>query len=161
MIHTSKRMTTRETIGRLSAQTQLELKHTLTRHPSDTPKHCRSPDHSIEPRRYTPDARIRRTRREHPSSRIRSLQSLPKTITSVTNMHSNDKNMMYVSSPTARPNDAPIAIVGRNIPAGTIMPNVHAVKTVFKHAVTMRRNTFSHMAVGLHHQVNEVSCLTQ
>ena len=71
----------------------------------------------------------------------------------------------YVRSPTARPSDAPIAIVGRKIPAGTyelsltlaevrkiiftIIPNVQAVKAIFRNAVTVRRKTFSHMAVGL------------
>jgi hypothetical protein len=72
-----------------------------------------------------------------------------------------------VRSPTARPSDAPTAIVGRKIPAGTcgmllimacklhstgkftIIPNVQAVRAIFNNAVTIKRKTFSHIAVGL------------
>lgn len=66
----------------------------------------------------------------------------------------------------ARPKHAPIAIVGKNIPAGTyraceddekisvlntptIMPNVQAVKKTFIAAVRISKKIFCHRAVGL------------
>ena len=71
----------------------------------------------------------------------------------------------YMTRPTARPRQAPIAMVGRKIPAGTyqglsamkltgtsertIMPNVHAVRKTLMVAVRMSRKTFCHSAVGL------------
>ena len=71
-----------------------------------------------------------------------------------------------VTSPTARPRQAPMVIVGRKIPAGTykvlriiigvppndartIIPNVHAVNPILTSAVSTRRNTFAQIAVGL------------
>jgi hypothetical protein len=41
--------------------------------------------------------------------------------------------------PTARPMQLPIAIEGKNIPAGTRLPKVTAVRIVFEAAVTSRR----------------------
>lgn len=75
--------------------------------------------------------------------------------------------------PTARPRDAPIAIVGRKIPAGTlcsisvyssryhsfpqltIMPKVHAVSPIFMAAVSIRRKIFSTRAFGLDFNNNQ------
>ena len=81
-------------------------------------------------------------------------------------------NDPHVIRPTARPREAPIAIVGRKIPAGTwndpfehpllfarpdrtyfcrltIIPNVHAVNPILVIAVRVRRKIFSHIALGL------------
>lgn len=80
--------------------------------------------------------------------------------------------MTYVSSPTARPKDAPIAMVGRKIPAGTcadafsgqkrkafafltIIPNVHAVRAILVTAVKTKRKTFSPSAFGLQYDKAE------
>ena len=69
-------------------------------------------------------------------------------------------------SPMALPRQAPIAIVGKKIPAGTyntskrcitrvyrneptIIPKLHAVKNTLVRAVRTKRNTLRHIAVGL------------
>jgi hypothetical protein len=55
----------------------------------------------------------------------------------------------HTTSPIARPIHAPMAMLGRNTPAGIIMPNVHAVRATLHAAVNKSRNTFLHSAVGL------------
>ena len=69
-------------------------------------------------------------------------------------------------SPMALPRQAPIAIVGKKIPAGicnvsvrneksppieqpTIIPKLHAVKNTLMKAVRTNRNMLRHNAVGL------------
>lgn len=53
------------------------------------------------------------------------------------------------SKPNARPIHAPVAIVGKKIPAGTIIPNAHAVKPTFIIAVTRSKNMLAETASGL------------
>lgn len=57
--------------------------------------------------------------------------------------------MTYMRRPTTRPKQAPIAMVGKNIPAGIRSPNVHAVRTILATAVKVKRKTFAQKAVGL------------
>ena len=53
------------------------------------------------------------------------------------------------NKPRPLPKQAPVAIVGRKMPAGTIIPNAQAVKPILMRAVVMRRKIFSQIAFGL------------
>ena len=55
----------------------------------------------------------------------------------------------YVIKPIARPRHAPIAIVGRKIPAGIDMPKVQEVSAIFIRAVSINKKMFCRVAVGL------------
>ena len=60
--------------------------------------------------------------------------------------------------PTARPIVAPIVIDGRKIPAGTWIPNVHAVRRSLIPAVSKSSTTLRSVEFGLSSESDIVNC---
>jgi hypothetical protein len=61
----------------------------------------------------------------------------------------NNSKQHYKIRPNPLPIQAPVAMVGKNIPAGTIIPKAHAVNPTLMIAVVKSKKTFSDIAPGL------------
>ena len=90
----------------------------LTGHSRNSSKHSSSPNDRIKPRADTFQGWVRWASREEPQSGPCMVDCLSVCFVRV-RLLVNTKSSTDTNNPTAQPKDAPIAILGRKIPAGT------------------------------------------